>query len=1028
MKAKLKAHWKKALKGAADPQRARHYFDLLAASPSADQLQNISLEAAHLLATLWSGSVAMSNWLVKHPEWLDTLEPDRLHYPRQEQGLRREVEGWLSGALATRNYSDALAKLRQFKQREMLRIAARDLSRLGDALPITRELSDVADVCLSAVLQICSQQLTERLGQPYHLDVDGRWQPTRFTVLGLGKLGGQELNYSSDVDVIFIYTDEGHVFKEPPRRNEVSEHALPSHQFFRRLAEAFIAEVARNTPEGALYRIDLRLRPEGDAGPLARSLGSYENFYAQWGQTWERMMLIKARGVAGDKALAGEFLEMVQPFRYPRSLGEGTLREIAAMKTRIESEIVRAGELDRNVKLGRGGIREIEFVAQTLQLLHAGRIPFLQGTQTLPILQKLVQYKLLEAAEAGALAPAYVFLRDVEHRLQMENDLQTHSIPADRKGRERLARLMGFPTLTSFETARTRHTQQVRRMYDRLLKAETPQTANSLPKQFRGAEAEWKILLATHGFKEIERSYRLLDEFVNGPGYGHVSQRTSELAYQLLPRLLARCPSAERLGKATVNPLSPRTGEEDAILSDPDRVLARLDSFISAYGARAMMFETWASHPSLFDLLVVLFDRSEFLAETAIRTPDLVEELLLSGRLRRSKSAVEILEDLRHGRNDHDQHLWLRRYHEAEFMRIGLRDILGLADFEQNLAELSALADACLQYALEVVLRRRRLKTAPVAIIGLGKLGGQELSYGSDLDIIFVTGAGAKNLPKLQQLAVEVMDLLSRSTEKGIVFVTDARLRPDGEKGLLVNTLGAYEEYYRRRAQLWEIQALTRTRFVAGHAELGVDFQSLASALANFQTANVAAGFPWPATGAQRPALTRKRPRHTQSAKTSTHFGLAAYSPDWKDEIARMRKRIEKERTPAGQETLAIKTGAGGLIDAEFIAQALCLEQGWHEANTLGALERARTDHVLRGAGELIKNYRHLRRVEGVLRRWSFEGETVLPVEPAPFNRVALRCGYATSEAFRQALNDARQTIRNVHDQVFPPACSKRKG
>ncbi|PYJ03105.1 MAG: glutamate-ammonia-ligase adenylyltransferase, partial [Verrucomicrobia bacterium] len=201
---------------------------------------------------------------------------------------------------------------------------------------------------------------------------DGAWEPTRFAVVGLGKLGGQELNYSSDVDVLFIYTDEGHVFKEPPRKQADTEHALSNHQFFKRLAEAFIAEVTRTTPDGTLYRIDLRLRPEGDAGPLVRSLGSYENFYAQWGQTWERMMLIKARGVAGDTALAAEFLEMIQPYRYPRSLGEGALREIAAMKSRIEKEIVKSGEKDRNVKLGRGGIREIEFVAQAAQLLHAG--------------------------------------------------------------------------------------------------------------------------------------------------------------------------------------------------------------------------------------------------------------------------------------------------------------------------------------------------------------------------------------------------------------------------------------------------------------------------------------------------------------------------------------------------------------------------------------------------------------------------------------------------------------------------------
>ena len=330
------------------------------------------------------------------------------------------------------DYAGALAELRRFKQREMLRIAARDLARLGDVVEITREISDVADVCLDAVWHICRRQFTGRIGEPWHLDPAGRWQRTEFCLLGMGKLGGQELNYSSDVDVLFLYADEGEVFKEPPGTKKPQRTAMSNHQFFNRLAEAFIAEVSRVTPDGMFFRIDLRLRPEGDAGPLCRSLESYENYYAQWGQTWERMMLIKARGVAGDEGLAAEFLEMIQPFRYPPSINPDVLREVAAIKDRIEKEIVGADKLERNVKLGRGGIREIEFVAQSLQILHAGRLPFLQTAQTLPCLAKLAQYKLLAYEEAQQLDAAYRFLRDVEHRLQMEENQQTHTIPADR--------------------------------------------------------------------------------------------------------------------------------------------------------------------------------------------------------------------------------------------------------------------------------------------------------------------------------------------------------------------------------------------------------------------------------------------------------------------------------------------------------------------------------------------------------------------------------------------------------------------
>ncbi len=447
-----KLEWQQIIQASADPQRAKHGFDQLKATNAAGPLRQASPEEARILAALFSGSQALGQLLLKHPDWLpQTLDAELLRHPRQEQGLRREVDGWLGQLLTSRDYATALTRLRQFKQREMLRIAARDLARLGNTTEITREISDVADVCLDAVYQVCGRQFTERFGQPYHPDSEGYWQPTEFCVFGMGKLGGQELNYSSDVDLIFLYTEEGYVFKERPTRVQQSSKGLANHQFFKRLIEAFVAEITRMTPEGTFFRIDLRLRPEGDAGPLARSLSSYENYYAQWGQTWERMMLIKARRVAGDPSLASEFFEMVQPFRYPRSLGERILREVAGTKQRIEDKVVKAGEVDRNVKLGRGGIREIEFIAQTLQLLNGGRIPFLQNAQTLPALEKLVQYHLLPDAEARKLADAYCFLRDLEHRLQMDNNLQTHTIPTERKARERLAALMGvcWPAIRS---------------------------------------------------------------------------------------------------------------------------------------------------------------------------------------------------------------------------------------------------------------------------------------------------------------------------------------------------------------------------------------------------------------------------------------------------------------------------------------------------------------------------------------------------------------------------------------------------
>lgn len=988
--------WKIAVTQSADPQRAQQFVEQLGKTPAAAALGAASPEQAQKFCALLAGSQASGAVLVAHPEWVRGLiAPGALDHPRMEQGLRHEVEEWLPNMLSMKDYQGAFSRLREFKQQEMVRIAARDLAHFGQTEEIVRELSNVADVCVDAVYRLCWKQLTERLGSPCHLDARGRWQKTQFCVIGLGKLGGQELNYSSDIDVVFVYSDEGYVFKSEPKEGSDAGHGLSNHAFFLRLAEAMISEISRMTPQGSLFRIDLRLRPEGDSGPLARSLDSYENYYAQWGQTWERMMLIKARLVAGDKELGAEFIEMVHPFRYPRSLGERTLPEIAAMKKRIENEVVKAGELDRNVKLGRGGIREIEFIAQTLQLLNSGRAPFLENHQTIPVLHKLVHYHLLSPEEVKSLHEAYYFLRDVEHRLQMDDDQQTHTIPTSRAARERLAMLMGFKTPEAFETARARHCATVRAIYERVIPSDDTHQPHLLPEEFEGAESQWKELLAQHSFRDVDQAYRMVVSFIEGPGYVHVSPRTVELARVLLPKFLALCPHKN----------TDLSKKMDKVLSDPDRVLVRIDSFISAYGARSTLYEMWAQNPPLFELMLWLFDRSEFLAETAIRTPDLVDDLEQSGRLRRSKTSAEILRDLEYGKKDQDQSLWIRQYHQTEQMRIGLRDILGVTDTTQSTVEISALADACLEYSLGVVMRAHRLKTPPLCIIGLGKLGGCEINYGSDLDIVFVTDAKTKKLPTLQKLAVEIMELLSNQTEMGIVFKTDGRLRPDGEKGLLVNNLEAYEDYYRQRASLWEIQTLTRTRPIAGDMKIGSQFQELAITLANFTPKNIAAGF-------------------VAGEKHATaNSGLVAYTPDWRQRIVRMRERIEKERTPAGKADLAIKTGAGGLVDAEFLAQTFCLANGWHEPNTANALRHALENGALpqEDGKVLLENYQHIHRIECILRRWSFEGEVLLPDDPAPLYRVAIRCGYPDAETFMRFVSEVRAKIRSVYKKVMLP-------
>ncbi|HYE32498.1 MAG TPA: bifunctional [glutamate--ammonia ligase]-adenylyl-L-tyrosine phosphorylase/[glutamate--ammonia-ligase] adenylyltransferase [Methylomirabilota bacterium] len=971
----IQREWQRAIKASADPERAERYFRNLSSGSARELLESLSDESRRVLAQVLSGSRALSEQLLANPEWLDDIKDvELLKQPRQAQGINRDVAQFLTPALQTKEYSSAFRELRRWKQRQIFRIAARDLGGLTNVTELTRELSNLADACLQAVYGLCWNQLVERWGAPYHPDPDGKWQPTAFAVLGMGKLGGQELNYSSDADLLFVYTEDGASFKTPPRGKTATGKGIPNYQWFKLLCEMMINELTRLTPEGSLYRIDMRLRPEGKNGPLARSIGSYEIYYAQAGQTWERMMLIKTRPVAGNAALGAEFLEMIQPFRYPRSLAQNIPNEVALTKQRIENEVVKSGELDRNVKLGRGGIREIEFVAQTLQLIHAGRMPFLQGSQTLPTLEKLVKYELLDQGAASHLATAYEFLRNVEHRLQMEDNRQTHTIPDDRAVQERLARLMGFDTRKAFESALDGYRSAVRRIYDlHIYPARSNEDA--LPIDFDSTE-KWTAIFENHSFLDPAKACRLAREFVHGPGFGHLSSRTIEAGMALIRQLLDWCP---RKDNSKPYPEIP--------LSDPDRVLARLDSFVARYGARSTLFDAWNSNPSLFKLLVFVFDRSEFLAEVAIQTPDLIDTLEQTGHIRRKKTRAIMLEELGYGKSDKDQQLWLRRYFQAELMRIGLREIVGLSNLFQSEAELTDLAEAVLEYSLEVCSKRNGFKSPPFAVIGLGKLGGEELVYGSDLDVVFVCPDNVQNLPKLQKVAAELREMMTARTEHGATFELDARLRPDGEKGLLVNTLGSHREYYRSRAMLWEIQALTRARHVAGDEKTGAAFVKLATELADF-------------SGAPK---------------------VAAHSGEWLAEIDRMRMRIETERTPTGKQRLAIKTGAGGLIDAEFIAQAVALKEGWHQPNTAKAIERGTGTTLLPAAdGHLLEQeFLRLVQIEGILRRWSFESEATLPDDPAPQYRVAVRCGFRDAATFFQTVDQCRQNIRRVYERVF---------
>jgi len=974
--------WQTVIRQSADPERVERFLETLREGPAREELEEVEEEQARMIASVLAGSQALYQLLVREPEWIRLLKNlEALRFPRRREGLLREALALIQRS-SDEEEGAPIHRLRRFKEREMLRIAARDLARIAQLPEIAFELTLLAEACLEAVTRCCLETLLRRYCTGSDFSDVVQELREGFSVIGLGKLGGEELNYHSDIDVMYLYEDS------ESRKQMVERYSfrgLSVSEFYHRLAERITAEVGAMTNTGQLYRIDLRLRPDAPHGPLAHSLDAAEAYYSMRGQTWERMMLIKARGVAGSPIVTEEFLEMIQPFRYPKSVGPEVLEDIARIKEQLEQEVVKKQDQDRDIKRGPGGIREVEFIVQALQLLHAGKNPFLQEVNTLRALERLERYNLLQRQDAGRLREAYIFLRELEHRLQMEAHQQTHLLPTDSTARCRLARLMDLPEESALMEALQQYRRAVREIYEQFIPSSSRRRRTTLPLPSEDPE-RWRALLERYSFRDPDHALQIAQQFIRGPESLGINPRVQQIALRLFQQFLQMCLDRERLEEYR-RQAGAHGNPKATWLSDPDRVLIRLIQYMERYGARTTLLESWQFNQDLFRLLILLFDRSEFLAELALEEPDLVEDLLLGGYLQRRKSTEQILRELRYGMEEPDQADWIRRYHRSEFTRIGLRDILGLVDWRQSQSELTALAEACLQYSVEIAVQKAHYRSQPLSIIGLGKLGGRELNYGSDLDVLFLADNRIRDLGRIQQLGQQILQLISGRTKLGIAFQVDTRLRPDGEKGLLVNHLRAHQAYYAKRGRLWEIQALTRARPVAGRPELGHRFLTWAQRLVH---------------------LDRSRPP-------------AAWSPHWKQEMHQMRLRIEQERTPAGKAHLSLKTGAGGLMDAEFIAQLFCLQQGLIIPNTYEALLEAQRTGWLRDqqAEELLENFTRLARIEAILRRWSYEAESELPDDPAALRRVAIRCGFVTGEDLLHAIQTYRQHIRNVYNQIF---------
>jgi [glutamine synthetase] adenylyltransferase / [glutamine synthetase]-adenylyl-L-tyrosine phosphorylase len=878
------------------------------AQPLADVVEQFPLGEAALLHLLAVSSICAARL---------THDPDSLLWLCQPQicGAPRgyaEMLGYLQRSAGNSIADQGFSALRFWKGREMTRIAARELANVASLEETTGELSQVAEICIRNVFEHWNTELRQQYGSP----------KAEFAILALGKLGGGELNHSSDVDLLFLYSEEG----------QLTAH-ISYHEFFNRLGKRILETFSTQHPAGSLFRVDLRLRPEGSAGPLARSLESMENYYAGFGETWERLALIKARGIGGSRELAYEFLRQHQPFIYPKSASPDLLDEIASIKRRIERDIVGADKLERDVKLGRGGIREIEFIVQTLQLIHGARHPFLQEPGMLKALRALRQLDLLPREEVLTCDITYRFLRRVEHRLQIEAEQQTHIVPRDAETLRRLALGLRFPSSEDFTAALQQKMRAVRPIFQRIVSGTSTASARS-PK---GNDLEI--------FSDQKRAAKALSDLVLGAAGFHIAPRTRQIFRKLRPALL------EWLAKT----------------ADPDATLNQFVRLVEGYGLRSLFFDLLVANPRLLELVIKTFDASRFASELLIRRPQLLEDITRDPTFDERRSVAENLRRLDSLGADANNLDPIRAYRQRQLLRIILRDVLGLIQPAATFAELSDVAEACLIFAAKL------LASEQLTVIALGKFGGREISYGADLDVLFV----GEDVRAAQNLMIA----MAQPTAEGNICALDARLRPEGEKGPLVCSLETYGSYYASRAQPWELQALTRSRAVSG--PLQNEFMEIAKRA-------------WSRAGKDADLLIR---------------------------IDDMLERIRRERG-SGSDFLDLKTGNGGIIEAEFLVQALQMRGNIWEQNWERAVDRMHEPGHLSSSeiAKLKSSYAFLRRCELVLRRYDNRGVSTLPSNPDEQRKFGIRLGYHEFDAFRRDYLDAREAIHTLYQRLVTPA------
>jgi len=846
--------------------------------------------AGQQLLRCWVGSEFAAELCIKYPVWLlDLLFSDGVYTERSLADYRRELQQQLSG-VATEE--ELHRQLRLFRNRAMLRIIWRDFNRIAKTQQTVSELTFLADVCVQQGLHFLHQQLCKALGTPRN----EKSEEQTLLVLAMGKHGAHELNLSSDIDLIFVYPDEG--------ETDHTENPLSNHQFFIKLGQKLIRALDQQTVDGFVFRVDMGLRPNGESGPLACSFDMLEQYYQNQGRSWERYAMIKARVITGDEHQAELLMKTLRAFTYRRYIDFSVIESLRDMKALISREEKRKGYQD-NIKLGAGGIREIEFIAQAFQLIRGGREVDFQQRELLNILPLLAKKQLLSESVVAELTQAYLFMRDAEHALQGFQDKQTQQLPALPVEQERIAWLMGFDTWTLFYAALQTHRDAVSKHFKHIAAFESEEDKEPSESKVSALQEGWWLEL-WETQDENEKIILAKTHLQNSPS--EKQEEAIRALHQLKHSRALLALQAESRHRLDV--FMPRLLQEVFHTMAPADTLLRILPFVYAVLRRSAYLVLLNENQQALKQLVMLSAASPWIAEELASHPVLLDELLDERTLylvpERQKMADALRQEvLRIPLEDLEAQMEaLRYFKQAHRLRVAACEVTGRLPLMKVSDYLTFLAEAILNHALAVAWHAMTSKYGfPIRedgsvcdpsfiIVGYGKLGGLELGHNSDLDVVFIHGAdpfgstndadsSIDNATFYARLGQRIIHILEARTPSGQLYEMDTELRPSGNSGLLVTSIDAFKKYQLEQAWTWEHQALVRARVVAGCPLLAESFERI-----------------------RREVLSRQR--DVDALKAS---------------VVAMREKMARHLSSGATDVFDLKQDRGGIIDIEFMVQ-----------------------------------------------------------------------------------------------------------